>query len=165
VTIVAGPNSTDSGRNVNWTFLILSVSLSSPTYNFGTVNMGATTVSTNSINVVNLGNATETYSLSVATTGAQTVWSVKVATPTAYDQFALFGIFNSVKPSSTTFTVNDVVLTTPTASSASVYSGDETGLSTATGSLRHMWLRLDMPLTTSTTVQQQMNLTVTASSP
>ncbi len=165
VTIVAGPNSIDSGRNVNWTFLILSVSFSSPTYNFGTVNMAATTVSTNSINVTNSGNATETFSLSVATTGAQTVWGVKVATPTALDQFALFGIFNSVNPSSSTFKINDIVLQTPTAASASIYAGNETGLSTPASSLRHMWLMLMMPLTTSTTVQQQMNLTVTASSP
>jgi hypothetical protein len=164
-TIVAGPNSVDSGRNVNWTFLILSITLSTHSYNFGTVNMAATTVSTTAITVTNGGNATQTYSLSVATTGAQTVWGVKTATPTIHDQFVMFGQFNSVQPSSSTFVIGDVVLTSATASSASVYAGDETGLSTPIGAARHLWVRLNMPLTTSTTNQQQMNLTVTASSP
>jgi hypothetical protein len=165
VTIVASSNSVDSGRNVNWTFLILSVSLSTHSYNFGTVNLANTTVSTLAVTVTNGGNTTETYSLSVATTGAQTVWGVKVATPTTLDKFVLFGLFNSVQPSSNTFLVNDVILTTPTASTASIYKGDQSGLNTAIGSSQKLWMRLDMPLTTSTTVQQQMNLTVTASSP
>jgi len=165
LTIAAGPKSIDSGNNINWTFLILSISFSTHSYDFGIVNLGATTVSTSAVTIANIGNDTETYSLSVATTGAKTVWAIGTSTPTSFDTLVMFNLFNSVQPSSNTFTSSDVVTRTPTAADSALYAGDETAFQVPVGATRHLWMRLNMPLTTSTTDQQRMNLTATASSP
>jgi hypothetical protein len=146
--------------------MILGITFSTHSYNFGMVSMGATTVSTNPVTITNVGNVTETYALAITTTGAQTEWGVGISTPTSYDTFVMFGAFNATPPSSTTFTTADVITSTSAASSSTVYSmGGETGLSVPTGTDRHLWLRLDMPLSTGTTCQQMMNITVTAATP
>ena len=64
-----------------------------PSYDFGTVNMGITTISTSAVTLTNTGNVSETYTLSVATTGASGLWGVSVATPTVLNHFVLFGGF------------------------------------------------------------------------
>jgi hypothetical protein len=164
-TIAAGPRSIDQGNNINWTFLILSISLSTHSYDFGMVKMGVTTISTSAVTITNTGNDTETYSLSVATTGAKTIWGVGASTPTSLDTLVFFNLFNSVQPSSNTFTSADVVTGNPNTATGSVYAGNETAVSVPVGIDRHLWMRLDMPLYTSTTDQQLLNLTATASSP
>jgi hypothetical protein len=164
--ITAGPSSIDSGNNVNWTFLILAVSLDKHSYDFTTVSMGVTTLSTSAVaTATNLGNVTETYSLSVATTGALSVWGVGIATPTPANIFVLEGLFNSIQPSTATFTSSFVITSTPTASTAGIYAGNQTGLSTPIGSQRPLWLFLFMPSATSTANQELMNVTITASTP
>ena len=107
--IVAGGTSIDRGDNFNWTFLILGITLSTHSYDFGMVSMGIATVSTNAITITNSGNATETYALSVTTTGAKTLWTIGVSTPTSMDKLAFFGLFNTVQPSSTTFHYYDLL--------------------------------------------------------
>jgi hypothetical protein len=165
VTITAGPNSTDSGNNQNWTFVILSINLSPNSYDFGSVQVTGSSVSASAIAVTNGGNVTETYSLSVATTGAKTVWGVGTSTPTTYNQFVLEGMFNSARPSSTTFTSQDVISTTTVTSTTSIYAGDHKGLNTPIGSQENFWMLLFMPLSVNTTDQETMTLTVTAGSP
>jgi len=145
--------------------ILLSVQLDATSYNFGSVSMGATTVSTHAVTLTNLGNVTETYSLSVSTSGPSTVWSVKTSTPTAMDQFALFGVFNGVAPISGGFTTIDIITGTPTAASSTIYAGNQTGVSVPLAGQRLLWLRLDMPPYTSTANAQQFGLTITAGSP
>jgi hypothetical protein len=164
-TITAGPNSIDRGNNINWTFLILSITLSTHSYDFGMVSMGVTTVSTSAVTITNTGNASETYSLSVTTTGAKTVWGIGTSTPTSMDTLVMFNLFNSVQPSSTTFNINDVVTKSPTTASGTVYAGNETAVGISVGVARHLWMMLNMPLYTSTTDQQLLNVNVTATSP
>jgi len=165
ITIAADTNSTLS-NTFNWinSAPTLSVTLSPKPYDFTTVNIAGTTVSTSAIVVNNSGNVSETYSLSVATTGAQTVWSVGTTVP-SYNTFVLFGGFNSAQPLWSNFIAGDVVISTPTAASPTVYALNQTGYRTLATSSTDLWLRLDMPLTTSTTIQQLMSVTVSASYP
>jgi hypothetical protein len=164
VAIVAGPTSVDSGGNMNWTFAILSVSISPASYDFTTVNLGGTTLSVSAVNITNSGDGPQTYSLSVATTGAS-VWGVGTATPTVMNTFVLEGLFNSVQPSTSTFTHLDVITSTPTAASASVYAGNQSGAAVAAGAVRPFWMLLFMPPSTTTTSQQSMSVTVSAATP
>ena len=97
----------------------------------------------------------------MTTTGA-TVWGVKTALPTIMDQFVMQGVFNSGQPSASVFTASDIMISTPTASSASVYSGNQTGESVPSGAARSLWLGLTMPPYTSTESQQTMSVSVTA---
>ena len=167
ITIQAGTNSTGT-RTVNWLFgaPTLSVTFAPKAYDFQSVSMAATTLSTYAIVITNAGDATETFSLSVATTGAQTVWAVGTAPPTTQDTFVLYGLFNPVEPVVASFATNDIMISTPTAATSSVFStGASSGVSTPIGSANNFWLRLDMPPTTSTAAQQQMTVTVSASYP
>jgi|GEM_PF-3776110 len=163
-TMIGGPKSINSGNNTNWTFLILGVDFSPASYGFGSVNMGATTVSTSAIVATNTGNDTETYSMSVSTT-VGTAWMVATSTPTTLDHFAIFGLFNTVQASSSTFQIQDIMLETPTPASGSVYAGNQTAVSVPVGSTRNFWMRLDMPPTTTSTSTMGINVTITASSP
>ena len=55
--------------------------------------------------------------------------------------------------------------TTPTVGSATVYAGNESPTAIPSSTARHLWMMLNMPLYTSTTDQQLLNVNVTASSP
>jgi GH24 family phage-related lysozyme (muramidase) len=141
---------------------ILSVALSEDAYSFGAVNLAASTMSTTVIDVVNTGNMAQTYSLSAAPTGAETVWTLGSAPPTGYNILVLEGLFNSTQPAENAFGDSDVITGTPTPASGTEYAGDQTGVAADVGDTRKLWLKLLMPLTTSTTDQQAVNLTVTA---
>ncbi len=148
---------------------ILSIQLSSHSYNFGTVNLAATTVSTNSLVIINQGNVTETYSLAVTTTGPLSVWNSGNINLTASFKlrFVLLGAFHPTQPSSSTFTISDIMTSTSTASSGTKFTinGSQTGLSVPPNAARQLWLEMDMPLSVSTTDQEQLNITVTATTP
>jgi hypothetical protein len=145
---------------------VLSVSLSPATYDFGEVDIAATTLSISPVTVHNEGNIAQTYTLSIATvTSIEVNWVVKETTPTANDMFVLGGKFNSVQPSTTAFTSSDVITSTPMASTATRYAGNQTGLSVDVGSDRSLWMMLFMPLGLSTTDQQSIDVTVTAGTP
>src|SRR5262249_11760593 len=133
-----------------WTFRTLSVTVSPHSYDFTTVNLGGSTLSVTPITVRNTGNGSENYALSVATSGASTVWSVGIATPTDLNDFVLQGKFNTIQPSTATFTKTDVITSTPTLSAPTIYNGDQSGLSATMGSLKNLWLYLFMPVKTST---------------
>ncbi len=165
VVIAAGPDSIDSENNTNWTFVILSLSLSPSSYDFGSVPVASTVVSGSAIAVTNTGNVAETFSLSITTSGPTTVWGVGTALPTSRNTFAMFGKFNSVQPLSDIFSSTDIIISTPTASTPGIYGANQTGVSVPVSASRNLWLRLDTPPTTSTTNQQQMILTVTATAP
>jgi len=144
---------------------ILGLTLSPTFYHFGPVPMGTSTGAISAISVRNDGNRPQTYSLSVSTTGTS-VWNVRVGTPTVHNQFVLFGAFNATAPVSTAYDHQDVILTSATTASSSQYSvGGQTGVSVAPTVSRSLWLRLEMPSTTSTITPQTMALTVSASAP
>lgn len=144
--------------------LVLSLQLQTTTYGFGSVPMGGIAVASSAFVVGNLGNAAATYEISVSTINAAK-WAVGVSTPTSYDRFVLFGQFNSVKPSSSTYSTLDVIVTTPTPSSSAVYSGDQTGNNVPPSADRSFWLRLDMPPLTSTVRPQEFQISFTSTSP
>lgn len=143
---------------------VIGVGIDVVSYNFGTVSLNTTTISTSAAIVTNAGNVSQTYSLSAAPQGGS-IWSIKASTPTAFDQYVLFGQFNSGQPTNASFVAADSIVGTPTAASASVYAGNQTGLNVPAGAARNLWLRLDMPLSSSTTDQHLLNLDVSAASP
>ena len=63
------------------------------------------------------------------------------------------------------FNISDALTNVSTVSTASRFAIGQNGVSTPQSSTRDLWFRLDMPPTTSTTAQQQMTVTITASTP
>ena len=135
------------------------VSISSPYasgYNFGQVNLGATTISTLAIVVTATGaNIAEFFGLAVSNTSGN--WTPAGA-PGA-DQFRMTGWFNATQPLTTDFVTGDALATTVVAASGKY---NESGKTNPLASV-NLWLRLDMPTTlnTGTLVAQTMTLTVT----
>jgi hypothetical protein len=145
--------------NVTVTIQNLSVSASGPIA-FGTVTASSATVSTDSSHVVNDGNVTETYSLSLANPGG---WTAVQALPGS-EEYCLSAQFNGSQPTSGSFAYADHALsTTPTACSASKFDGDQTGLSVPATEARYLWFKFEAPSSTSVTTEQTIVVTVTAS--
>jgi len=82
------------------------------------------------------------------------------------DVFVLYGLFNSIKPVSGDYNTDDIIWNTNTLSNNTTtytiegsYSGYGVSPSSAT---RNIWFKLDMPLTTSATYQQNISITIGA---
>jgi hypothetical protein len=155
VAIAANP----ATINVTVTIQNLSVSATGPIA-FGTVTASSTTVSTDSSHVINDGNVTETYSLSLTNPGG---WTAVQVAPAA-EQYCLSAQFNGSRPTGVSFTyANHALSTTPTACSGTKFAGDQTGLSVATSAARYLWLKFEAPTSTTVTTQQTVVVTITAS--
>jgi len=145
--------------NVTVTVQTLSVSASGPIA-FGSVTAGSSTVAGDSSHVVNDGNITETYSISLANPAG---WTAVQAVPGA-EQYVMSVMFNATEPAVGDFTYADHALTTtPTASSATKFAGDQTGLSVAASGVRYLWFKFEAPSSTIVTAQQTIVITITAS--
>jgi len=135
-----------------------SVSIASPMvqgYQFGTVALGATTISTVAIVVSNNGNVSEFFSLAVSNTSPGT-W-----TPTTgavgSDTFRLRAHFNTTQPASATFA--DALTNSPPGVAATLYGQSST--KTNASASRNLWLRLEMPSSmTGAATAQTMTLTI-----
>lgn len=144
--------------NVTVTIQNLSVSASGPIA-FGTVTASSVTVSSDSSHVVNDGNVTETYSLNLANPAS---WTAVQAAPGA-EEYCLSAQFNSSEPTAVSFTYADHALsTTSTASSASKFAGDQTGLSVPATEARYLWFKFEAPSSTAVTTEQTIVVTITA---
>ncbi len=145
--------------SVTVTIQNLSVSASGPVA-FGTVVAGTQTVSTSGSTVLNDGNVTETYSLSLTNPGG---WTATQAAPGA-EEYALNAQFNSAAPTGASFGyANHALSTLSTAASATKFAGNQTGLSVPVSSSRSLWFRFDAPSSTAVTTQQTISVTLTAS--
>jgi len=144
--------------NVTVTVQSLSVSASGPIA-FGTVTAGSATVASDSSHVVNDGNVTETYSISLTNPGG---WTAVQAAPAA-EQYCLPVMFNGSEPAGGSFTYADHALTTSSvASSGTQFAGDQTGLSVAASGIRYLWVKFEAPSSTVVTAEQTIVITVTA---
>jgi len=152
-----------SNNDFDFATPVLGLDISPSSYDFGAVPVNTSTSSITGITVTQAGNLEQTYSLRVS---SATDWIAKTATPAAMDQFVMFGLFNATQPPLASFAADDVIISTPTASSASVYSsGGQNGLLVPAGAVRNLWLRFTMPTSTSTEDPQSMTLSVTGSAP
>lgn len=164
-------DSVDSGDNFNWTFPgSLSILLSSNLYDFGSVPIGGSSETVTSVLVSNNGCGSETFTLRASTGTPGTPWTVGSDTTTApaHNRFLVRAVFHDVQPSTAPtnqFGPEDVVNGTDQASDGTsryTVDGTQTGMSVPADSARNLWWFLQMPLTTSTTWQQQINGIVTA---
>ena len=142
--------------NVTVTIQNLSVSATGPIA-FGVVEASSATISSDSSHVVNDGNVTETYSLNLTDPSG---WTAAQAAP-GDEEYCLSVQFNSVEPSSFTYT-DHALSTTPTACSGSKFAGDQTGVSVATSGARYLWFKFEAPSATTVTTEQTIVVTVTA---
>ncbi len=145
--------------SVTVTIQNLSVSATGPIA-FGTVVASSETVSGSGSTVTNDGNVTETYSLSLTNPGT---WVADQAAPTLAEHYALLAQFNTIAPTAVSFTyANHALSTTSTASSATMFAGNQSGLSVAAAAANTLWFRFNAPTSTAVTSVQTITVTLTA---
>lgn len=160
VSLVAPGVEAANPANINVTVTIqsLSVSATGPIA-FGTVTAGGTTVAADSSHVVNDGNVTATYSISLTDPGG---WTAVQAAPGA-EEYTLSVMFNATAPLAGDFAYADHALSTaPEASSGTKFAGDQTGLSVPASGIRYLWFKFEAPSSTAVSSEQTIVITVTA---
>ena len=148
-----------NGATAQAQITILSVTLSTNTYAFGGLPVSTAVVSNSTITVTNTGNVAQTYSLKISTT---IKWGCDIDTP-GNDIFVMQAQFNSVKPSTSTFSGSLHGMTTDYQISGGAggrFAGDQTGQNVEINGTRKIWLLLKTPLSTSTTAEQHIYLNI-----
>jgi len=135
-----------------------SVSIAETSYDYGSLDIESSSITASIIKVTNDGNITGTYEIKCS---GSADWDVGSGTP-APDQFRLLAIFNSVQPADVDFsTKTDYLVTSNRTSSATVFSGNQTGKDVPASSDRNIWFKLQMPSNSSTFDQQIITVTIT----
>src|SRR5271165_709339 len=137
-----------------------SVAITSPEvqgYDFSTVGIGVTTVSTKSISVQNHGNISEYFSLGVVDITATYAWT-NAASP-ANTTYTMQGLFQTNQPLSSNFAgANNNVPAAPPGTASGKF-GQGTTQTTPTNS-QTLWLQLQMPTGVAETGQHTLVLSI-----
>lgn len=144
--------------SVTVTIQNLSISTTGPVA-YGTLLVSSTTVSTDSSHVINDGNVTETYDLKLTDPAG---WTAVSGAPGA-EQYRLSAQFNATQPTAGSFGADHDLTTTDQTSSATIFAGDQTGLSVAASAALYLWFKFEAPTSTTVTTQQSITVTLTAS--
>jgi len=136
----------------------LSVSATGPIA-FGVVMTSSETVSSDSSHVVNDGNTTETYDLKLTNPGG---WTATSGAPGS-ETYRLSAQFNATEPTAVSFGADHDLTTSDQTSSATIFAGDQTGLSVAASGARYLWFKFESPTSTAVSTEQTITVTVTAS--
>ncbi|PIZ12671.1 MAG: hypothetical protein COY53_08835, partial [Elusimicrobia bacterium CG_4_10_14_0_8_um_filter_37_32] len=117
---------------------------------------------TEAVIVINNGNVKETYSIKCSSSSR---WSLG-SSPGA-DTFSIQSAFHSSEPTAGNFENQDILTDALQQCTTAVFSIDGThnGKEVPVNAQRKLWLSLKTPLSTSTTAQQEMSITITAGSP
>ena len=141
--------------------LTYGVSISSPLtsgttgYDFGTVALGATTISTLAIQVKSSGTVSEFFSLAVSNSSPD-VWApVSSATP-GLRQFRMMGRITAANTQPLDSVFADSLTTSAPTPAGSYYGQSRTD----PGTIVYLWLRLTMPDQVVTQLAQTMTVTV-----
>ena len=143
--------------NVTVTIQNLSVSASGPIA-FGTVTASSVTVSSDSSHVVNDGNVTETYDLKLTDPGGWMATSGAAGSET----YRLSAQFNGSQSTDVSFDGDHDLTTSDQTCSATIFAGDQTGLSVPATEARYLWFKFEAPTSTSVTTEQTIVVTITA---
>lgn len=142
---------------------ILSISVSTATYNFGEIPVSSSAVSITSVIVTNNGNVNQTYSLRCSTSNPGHL--SPIVTSPGWDEFRLSTIFNSTATSGD-FAQNDALTLESQTSSGSVFAkdeeGDQTGVNVPVDEDRNLWLKFESPWKTAETAEQEITITISA---
>jgi hypothetical protein len=147
---------------------VISVSLSTDTYNFGQIDLNTSTNTLSDITVTNDGNVNQTYSLKVSSVtlydNSPSVWKA-TDTSVGHNRFMFYGVFHGVQVSTDNFNSEDIMTESSKASDGtSVFTVDQsqTGYDVPMGEDRKLWFRLDMPVSITTSKQEKITIRIEA---
>ncbi len=135
-----------------------SISVTGGPVDFGTMGIGASSVSTTQVVVKNNGSGgNETYSISLIDPSG---WTSVVTAPGA-EQYRLSCAFDA-DGSLTWNPTNNALTTTTQASTATKFAGDETGLHVPYNADRHLYFKMETPSSTSSTTGKTIQVVIVA---
>ena len=158
-----------SNKTTTWAQVtILSISLDSSAYDFGTVIKNSTNVATSSITVTNDGNVSERYYLNLT---APAGWTYVTDTAPGAEEFRMCGNFQTATAQTSHFDIggsfSDAIGTTQRVCSSGDFAKDDEGetakgYNVPSGQNRYLWFRFESPTSTALTTQQTITVTITA---
>ena len=135
-----------------------SISVTGGPVDFGTMSIGASSVSTAPVVVKNNGSGgNETYSISLIDPSG---WTSVVTAPGA-EQYRLSCAFDA-DGSLTWNPTNNALTTTTQASTATKFAGDETGLHVPYNADRHLYFKMETPSSTTSTTGKTIQVVIVA---
>ena len=126
--------------SVSYAVTITSVNPSG--YQFGTVALAASTISTWAIGVRNTGTIWEYFSMAVGNSSPD-AWTPGAAGTAANNVFGLIGEFNATQPADASFVGGDALTGSIPGAAAALYGQAST--KTAVNGTKNLWLKLNMP--------------------
>jgi len=140
----------------NVTYAVTITSVNASGYQFGNVNLGATTQSTAAIVLTNSGNVSEYFSLAMSNTSGS--WTLSTSAPTT-DTYRVSALLQAGQPLLSGFT--DFLSNPPVPGAAAALYG-QASTKTSPAATKNLWLRLEMPtaLNTGTSGAQTATLYV-----
>ena len=155
-------SSISNGATAQAQVTIISIYVSDTIYDYGGIPANSINISTEAVIVINNGNVKETYSIKCSSSSR---WSLG-SSPGA-DTFSIQSAFHSSEPTAGNFENQDILTDALQQCTTAVFSIDGThnGKEVPVNAQRKLWLSLKTPLSTSTTAQQEMSITITAGSP
>src|SRR5882724_3824570 len=143
----------------NTTFAVTISSAYVGGYNFGLVNLNATTVSTVAITLTNSGSIYEYFGISVSNTSGG--WTASAAAAST-DTFRLSGQLNATQPLQGSGSFSALANTAPGTANGKYGQASKTS-PTAGNNTQKLWLQMEMPFTLNTggTGPQTMTVSVT----
>lgn len=120
---------------------------------------GATVETTGGITITNNGSGlNETYSLNLTEPSGWT----SSTTAAGVDTYVLNAAFDADGTGITWLAANHALTTSPVASDATKFAGDQTGLSVLYNAERELWFQLVPPTSTTQTGTKSISITITA---
>ena len=115
-------------------------------YQFGTVALAASTISTAAIVVTNTGTISEYFAMAVSNSAPDN-WSAAAAGTAAANAFGLIGEFSATQPAIAAFVGGDALVNAIPGTSDTLYGQSSTKTNVA--GTKNLWLKLNMPTTLS----------------
>jgi hypothetical protein len=112
-------------------------------YDFGSLDLAATTESTAAIKVTNDGTVSEYFAMKVDNSNGG--WAAVATGTPGLDQFKLTGIFKASQPATTDYTVSGTTITASGFPSVAAWNYGQNNTRTAPTSFKNLWLQLTMP--------------------
>ena len=152
-----------NGATAESQLTILSVIIDIPSYNFGSLEVGISSITASSATVINTGNVAATWSISATTATVGTPW--QLSTSSGIDRFIMWGGFNNTRPNDANFGDEDKMSYTPVQCDSGNFAIGQTGASVEINGQRIFWWKIQMPLVSNTTSQQQIIINIDAGIP
>ena len=145
------------------TYAVTITSVNGSGYQFGTIALAATTVSTSAIVVKNTGTIWEYFSMAVTNT-APDAWTPGASGTAANNVFGMIAELSANQPLVASFAGGDALVNAISGTAATLYGQAST--KTTVNGTKNLWLLLNMPTTLSvgTGAAQTMTLSVNGQS-